>query len=56
MPTLHWIGKDKVINHQMDVPIKVLEHCYGFDKGTQTDNKGETKTKATNSFIKNVGS
>lgn len=26
MPTLHWIGKDKVINHHLDVPFKVLEH------------------------------
>jgi len=31
MPTLHWIGKDKVINHHRDVPYKVLEHQYGFD-------------------------
>ena len=31
MPTLHWIGKDKVINHHLDVPFKVLEHSYGFD-------------------------
>ena len=30
MPTLHWIGKDKVINHHRDVPYKVLEHQYGF--------------------------
>jgi len=37
MPTLHWIGKDKVINHHLDVPFKVLEHSYGFDNGTQTD-------------------
>jgi len=37
MPTLHWIGKDKVINHHMDVPFKVLEHSYGFDNGKQTD-------------------
>jgi adenine-specific DNA-methyltransferase len=35
MPTLHWIGKDKVIHHHMDVPFKVLEHSYGFDNGTQ---------------------
>jgi adenine-specific DNA-methyltransferase len=33
MPTLHWIGKEKVINHHMDVPFKVLEHSYGFDNG-----------------------
>ena len=36
MPTLHWIGKEKVINHHMDVPFKVLEHAYGFDNGKQT--------------------
>ncbi len=36
MPTLHWIGKDKVINHHLDVPYKVLEHTYHFDNGTQT--------------------
>ncbi len=30
MPTLHWIGKDKVINHHREVPFKVLEHAYGF--------------------------
>ncbi|MEI7421712.1 MAG: site-specific DNA-methyltransferase [Prolixibacteraceae bacterium] len=36
MPTLNWIGKDKVINHHIDVPFKVLEHTYGFDNGAQT--------------------
>ena len=36
MPTLHWIGKDKVINHHLDVPFKTLEHTYGYDNGTQT--------------------
>ncbi len=30
MPTLHWIGKDKVINHHQDVPYKILEHQYTF--------------------------
>ncbi len=25
MPTLDWIGKDKVINHHMDVPYRVLD-------------------------------
>ena len=47
MPTLHWIGKDKVINHHMDVPFKVLEHSYGFDNGTQTD----AETKSGNKVI-----
>jgi adenine-specific DNA-methyltransferase len=30
MPTLNWIGKDKVVNHHLDVPYRVLEHQYGF--------------------------
>lgn len=35
MPTLDWIGKDKVINHHMDVPYRVLEeqYSYGEDSG-----------------------
>ena len=28
MPTLNWIGKDKVINHHHDVPFRVLNHKY----------------------------
>lgn len=47
MPTLHWIGKEKVINHHMDVPFKVLEHSYGFDNGKQT----ETETNSGNKII-----
>lgn len=42
MPTLNWIGKDKVINHHMDVPYKIIDHVYGFDNGEQA-------TKETNS-------
>jgi adenine-specific DNA-methyltransferase len=30
MPTLCWIGKEKVINHHREVPFKILEHKYGF--------------------------
>ncbi|OQY01372.1 MAG: hypothetical protein B6I20_07770 [Bacteroidetes bacterium 4572_117] len=39
MPTLNWIGKDKVVNHHQDVPFKVLEHKYGFsaEKGEQKE-------------------
>jgi len=47
MPTLHWIGKEKVINHHMDVPYRVLEHSYGFDNGTQS----EAETKSGNKII-----
>jgi type III restriction enzyme len=31
MPTLDWIGKDKVVNHHRHVPFRVLERRYGFD-------------------------
>jgi adenine-specific DNA-methyltransferase len=39
MPTLNWIGKDKVVSHHQDVPYRVLEHKYGFtaDKGEQSE-------------------
>ena len=47
MPTLHWIGKEKVINHHMDVPYRVLEHSYGFKDG----NKLIEETKSGNKII-----
>lgn len=31
MPTLEWIGKEKVINHDKEVPFKLLEAQYTFD-------------------------
>lgn len=40
MPTLHWIGKDKVINHHLDVPFRVLEHGYGFHNGKKSKSAG----------------
>lgn len=36
MPTLTWIGKEKVVNHHLDVPYKVLEHQYTYIGGGQT--------------------
>jgi len=30
MPTLEWIGKEKVVNHHLDVPYRVLEHRYTY--------------------------
>ena len=30
MPTLNWIGKDKVVNHHNEVPFRVLEKQYTF--------------------------
>ena len=31
MPTLEWIGKDKVINHHQQVPYRVLEERYTYN-------------------------
>lgn len=47
MPTLHWIGKEKVINHHLDVPYRVMEHRYGFNEGNQSDEE----TKSGNKII-----
>lgn len=41
MPILDWIGKDKVVNHHMDVPYRVLERKYSFDEnGQHTEDNG----------------
>lgn len=39
MPTLNWIGKNKVVRHHNDVPYHVLEHQYGYsaEKGQTTE-------------------
>lgn len=35
MPTLEWIGKDKVVNHHQEVPYRVLERQYSYDETGQ---------------------
>lgn len=41
MPTLDWIGKDKVINHHLEVPYRVLERQYSFDEeGQKSEDNG----------------
>ena len=37
MPTLEWIGKEKVINHHQDVPFRVLDRKYSYDEKGQHD-------------------
>ena len=37
MPTLNWIGKEKVINHHLDVPFRTLEKKYTFASEGQND-------------------
>ena len=41
MPTLHWIGKERIVNHHAEVPFRVLEHQYGF-RGDYPDDRAET--------------
>lgn len=41
MPTLEWIGKNKVVNHHQEVPFRVLERKYSYDKnGQQEEDNG----------------
>lgn len=45
MATLNWIGKEKVINHHLDVPFRTLKHQYTYKDGqkltdgTRSENK-----------------
>ena len=43
MPTLEWIGKDKVVNHHLEVPYRVLERQYSYDESGkhEADNGSE---------------
>jgi adenine-specific DNA-methyltransferase len=50
MPTLNWIGKDRVVSHHQDVPYRVLEHKYGFTADSSTGSGASSEqTEATNS-------
>lgn len=46
MPTLHWVGKDKVVNHHHDVPFKLLDKQYTFNA-----NEGITVNSSGNKII-----
>lgn len=45
MPTLNWIGKEKVINHHQDVPYKILEPQYGFMDGIEQPESNNSGNK-----------
>lgn len=42
MPILDWIGKDKVVNHHLDVPYHVLNRKYSFDESGMHDEDNES--------------
>ena len=46
MPTLHWAGKDKVVNHHHDVPFRLLDKQYTF-----TANEGTPANSTANRII-----
>ncbi len=48
MPTLNWIGKDKVVSHHQEVPYRVLEHKYGF---TAEEGEQQEATQSGNKII-----
>ena len=37
MPTLNWIGKERVVNHHLEVPFRTLERQYTFAAEGQDD-------------------
>ena len=47
MPTLEWIGKDKVVNHHLEVPYRVLERQYSYD----ADGRHEADNASENMVI-----
>lgn len=53
MPTLNWIGKEKVVNHHRDVPFRVLEQQYHFTapKGEEKGMSAEASTEVGNMII-----
>lgn len=53
MPTLHWIGKEKVMSHHQDVPYRVLEHKYGFtaDPSSRSGHESDEPTNSGNKII-----
>ncbi|MEI6556099.1 MAG: site-specific DNA-methyltransferase [Paludibacter sp.] len=48
MPTLNWIGKDKVVNHYQEVPYKILELKYSF---TAENGEQNQEVKSENKII-----
>lgn len=48
MPTLNWIGKDKVVSHHNEVPFHVLNHKYGY---TAESGQTQEETHSGNMII-----
>ena len=51
MPSLHWIGKEKVINHHHDVPFRVLDQQYTFSVDPAERGPSEPATDTPGNLI-----
>ena len=40
MPTINWIGKDKIVNHHLDIPYHTLDLQYTFDAANSPSGAG----------------
>ena len=56
MPTLEWIGKEKVINHHLDVPYRVLERKYSYDEAGQHDEDNGSENMIIHCPVMRAGS
>lgn len=45
MPILQWIGKEKVISHHLDVPVRELKHIYEFTEKQERKNTTRSGNK-----------
>ncbi len=45
MAVLNWIGKEKVVNHHLDVPFRVLKHKYTYKDGENITDSTRSENK-----------
>ncbi len=45
MPTINWIGKEKIVNHHLDIPYHTLDLQYTFDASNPLSEPGFTGLK-----------
>lgn len=45
MPTLDWLGKERIVAHHLEVPFHVLDHQYGFDESGKSERVSDSGNK-----------
>ena len=51
MPTLEWLGKERIVAHHLKVPYHVLKHQYGFDSEGRTESATASDKRDGNKII-----